>query len=208
MSRYLLLVLAATAVLAKTDLAGCTSLTYTYPGPSGDSIKTVIHYVPETHEICTPLDCGGTDPASGKKNPGCPGYSGTETITKSFLSSCATVKPPTVTITQTLATPGSKSGVGSTTVTVTPPTTTSTIIKTVTTSLTSPLASLTPSVATTRTGAAGSTLITSTEGEAVPTGTGSGAEPSSSTVPAGAGSTVRAGMAAVLGVAAAVVVFA
>ncbi|KAK1481898.1 hypothetical protein CCUS01_15908 [Colletotrichum cuscutae] len=197
MSRYLLPVLAATAVLAKTDLTGCTSLTYTYPGPSGDSIKTVIHYVPETHEICTPLDCGGTDPASGKKVPGCPGYSGTETITKSFFSSCATVKPPTIT-----------SGVGSTTVTVTPPTTTSTIIKTVTTSVTSPLSSLTPSVVTTRTGVAGSTLITSTEGEAVPTGTGSGAEPSSSTVPGGAGSTVRAGMAAVLGVAAAVVVFA
>ncbi|KAI3556773.1 hypothetical protein CABS03_07211 [Colletotrichum abscissum] len=208
MSRYLLPVLAATAVLAKTDLTGCTSLTYTYPGPSGDSIKTVIHYVPETHEICTPLDCGGTDPASGKKIPGCPGYSGTETITKSFFSSCATVKPPTITVTQTLATPGSNSRVGSTTVTVTPPTTTSTIIKTVTTSVTSPLSSLTPSVVTTRTGVAGSTLITSTEGEAVPTGTGSGAEPSSSTVPGGAGSTVRAGMAAVLGVAAAVIVFA
>ncbi|KAJ0296867.1 hypothetical protein COL5a_004921 [Colletotrichum fioriniae] len=208
MSRYFLPILAATAVLAKTDLVGCTSLTYTYPGSSGDSIKTIIHYVPETHEICIPIDCGGTDPASGKRVPGCPGYSGTEIITKSFLSSCATVKPPTVTVTQTLATPGSNSGVGSTTVTVTPPTTTSTVIKTVTTSLISPLSSLTPSGITTRTGGAGSTLITSTEGEVVPTETGSGAEPSSSTVPAGAGSTARAGMAAVLGVAAAVVAFA
>ncbi|KAK1621542.1 hypothetical protein BDP81DRAFT_456140 [Colletotrichum phormii] len=208
MARYLLPILAATAVLAKTDLAGCTSLTSTIPGSSGNSIKTVIHYVPDTLEICTTLDCGGTDNAIGKKIPGCPGYSGTETITKSLLPSCATVKPPTVTVTQTLAPPGSNSGVGSTTVTITPPTTTSTIVKTVTTSPTASLTVSGQSGITTGTSGAGSTLVTSTEGEAAPTGTGSGAEPSPSTVPAGAGSTARAEMAAVLGVAAAVVAFA
>ncbi|KAL2878424.1 hypothetical protein SGCOL_006398 [Colletotrichum sp. CLE4] len=206
MARYLLPILAATAVLAKTDLADCISLTSTIPGPSGNSIKTVIYYAPDTLEICTTLDCGGTDNAIGKKIPGCPGFSGTGTITKSFLPSCATVKPPTMTVTQTLAPPGSNSGVGSTTVTVTPPTTTSTIVKTVTTSPTLSFTASGQSGFTTGTSGADSTLVTSTEGEAAPTETR--AEPSSSTVPAGAGSTARAGMAAVLGVAAVAVAFA
>ncbi|OHF03916.1 hypothetical protein CORC01_00778 [Colletotrichum orchidophilum] len=204
MARYLLPFLAATAVLAKTDLVGCTSLTSTITGSFGSSKETLIFYDPDTLEICSSINCGGGT-ASSKKIPGCPAYSGTETVTKSFLPSCATVKHHTVTVTQTLTPPRSNNWVGSTTVTVTP-TRTSTIVKTVTTS--SGVSELTSgtSEATARPSGTDNTSLTSTEAEAAPTG--NGAEVSSSTVPAGAGPTARAGMAGILGVAAAVVAFA
>ena len=73
---------------AKTDIEGCTSFTSTVtvrPEPGfGNTYETVIWYVPDTLEICKGVDCGGGR-APPRNVPGCPMYSGTETVTPSFL---------------------------------------------------------------------------------------------------------------------------
>ncbi|CCF46916.1 hypothetical protein CH063_15505, partial [Colletotrichum higginsianum] len=74
MARYLLPVLAFTvAVLAKTDLEGCTSFTSTVtvnPSPGyGNTYETVIWYVPDTLEICAGVDCGGGRRTRPPKTP-------------------------------------------------------------------------------------------------------------------------------------------
>ncbi|KAJ5018155.1 hypothetical protein K4K57_006220 [Colletotrichum sp. SAR 10_99] len=90
MSRYILPVVAAAGLaLAKTDIEGCTSITSTVTVRTeigyGNTYETVIWYVPDTLEICRGVDCGGGR-APPRKVPGCPMYSGTETVTASFLS--------------------------------------------------------------------------------------------------------------------------
>ncbi|WYZ46742.1 hypothetical protein EsH8_IX_000967 [Colletotrichum jinshuiense] len=216
MSRYLLPILAATAVLAKTDTNGCTSFTSTVtvnPSPGyGNTYETVIWYVPDTLEICQGVDCGGGR-APPRKVPGCPAYSGTDTITASFLPTDPAKKPAPAATAQA-TTPVEEDDDDSTTVTVTP-TRTSTVIKVVTTSTslhsTAKNATLseggeTTGVASKSGGASASTTAASAAG-GTQSGTGASAASGTST-PAGAGPTARAGMMAMLGVAAAAVALA
>lgn len=76
LSRILLAGLLPAAVLARTDLTGCTS--------SVDG-ASLIWYVPGTGELCEFIDCGGGRAAPITTKPGCAGYSGTATVTPSFL---------------------------------------------------------------------------------------------------------------------------
>jgi len=71
------LALAPIAVLAKTDLAGCTS---TAAGAS------LTWYVPGTGELCELLDCGGGRAPPKTTVPGCAAYSGTATYSPSYLA--------------------------------------------------------------------------------------------------------------------------
>ncbi|KZL85865.1 siderophore biosynthesis protein [Colletotrichum incanum] len=230
MSRYLLPVLAATVVLAKTDTEGCTSFTSTVtvrPSPGyGNTYETIVWYVPETLEICAGVDCGGGR-APPRQVPGCPAYSGTETVTASFLATNPAAKPtaaPTVFSTMTSKIYGDEESKKASLT----PTRTSTVIKVVTTTA-SPAEEGKPTSGTkhashsqaaknsstggvlvsdgaaTVTGAA----VTVTTAAAGASGAQSGAEGVSSTeVPAGAGPTARAGAAAILGIAAAIVALA
>ncbi|GKT67022.1 siderophore biosynthesis protein [Colletotrichum tofieldiae] len=226
MSRYLLPVLAATAVLAKTEMEGCTSFTSTVtvrPSPGyGNTYETIIWYVPDTLEICAGVDCGGGR-APPRKVPGCPAYSGAETVTASFLAATPTAAP-TVFSTMTSKTYESEESTNASA----KPTRTSTVIKFVTTTVVTAEGKSTSGTkheshsqaeeesgstdgvlvidgATTVTGAA----ATTTTAAAGASGTQNGAEGVTSTeVPAGAGPTARAGAAAILGIAAAVVALA
>ncbi|GJD03433.1 siderophore biosynthesis protein [Colletotrichum higginsianum] len=234
MARYLLPVLAFTvAVLAKTDLEGCTSFTSTVtvnPSPGyGNTYETVIWYVPDTLEICAGVDCGGGR-APPRKVPGCPAYSGTETVTASFLPTNPAAIRPTATPT---ATPTAfTTALGETDADKDTATTsaaivskrTSTVIMIVTTTLSTGQASGTKhaigsvdptdgasrgnGTASATTRATVTSTITTTPA-AGGSGSESGAAGASSTeVPAGAGPTARAGVAAIIGVAAAVAAFA
>jgi len=80
--------LAATAS-AKTDFEGCTSFTSMVTVRTeigyGNTYASVIWYDPSNLEICQGVDCGGGR-APPKTVPGCPAYSGTETVEPTFLS--------------------------------------------------------------------------------------------------------------------------
>ncbi|EFQ32280.1 hypothetical protein CGRA01v4_11141 [Colletotrichum graminicola] len=76
----------ATAVMAKTDLAGCVSSdSVVTPTQGGTPYATVVWYVPGTGEICAALDCGGGRAPPKTDVPGCIGYKGTEAYSPSFL---------------------------------------------------------------------------------------------------------------------------
>lgn len=77
------------AAAAKTDLAGCTSTTI------GNSIQ---YYVPDTGEICSIIgDCGGDRAGPPRKDvPGCPAYTGTATVTPSYISLATPSMAPAV----------------------------------------------------------------------------------------------------------------
>ncbi|KAF4822372.1 hypothetical protein CGCTS75_v010672 [Colletotrichum tropicale] len=199
MSRYILPIIAAAGLaLAKTDIEGCTSFTSTVTVRTeigyGNTYETVIWYVPDTLEICRGVDCGGGR-APPRKVPGCPMYSGTETVTASFLSTDPVAPVSTV-------------------VTVTPTKTSTVALVTVTTTpsgATETGASETGSSASATGGSVEATIVSTTSASAATgttggsaTGTGSGAAASGTETPAGAGPTARAGVAAALGVAAAV----
>ncbi|KAJ0296001.1 hypothetical protein COL516b_012060 [Colletotrichum fioriniae] len=80
------LAIMATAVLAKTDLAGCVSSdSVVTPTQGGTPYATRVWYVPGTGEICAALDCGGGRAPPKTTVPGCPSYEGTETYSPSFL---------------------------------------------------------------------------------------------------------------------------
>lgn len=64
------------SAVARIDLSGCTSST------AGASL---IWYVPDTGEICAPLDCGGGRAPPITTRPGCAQYSGTATYSPSYL---------------------------------------------------------------------------------------------------------------------------
>ncbi|KAK2028629.1 hypothetical protein LX32DRAFT_639821 [Colletotrichum zoysiae] len=187
MLRYLLPALATTAVLAKTDLEGCISFTSTVtvdPSPGyGNTYETFIWYVPDTLEICRGVDCGGGR-APPRKVPGCPAYSGTDTVTASFLSTNPAARPTATPAPLTTTTGWAPAGEENTRVNLVTPT----FIKL---TLTTPA----PTVESTPTGQASGAQ--SGTGAALTTG-----------VPAGAGPTARAGVAAVLGLAAAAVALA
>ncbi|KAK2036609.1 hypothetical protein LZ31DRAFT_615013 [Colletotrichum somersetense] len=95
----------ATAVLAKTDIAGCVSSDSIYtPTQGGTPYATRVWYVPGTGEICAALDCGGGRAPPKTDVPGCDAYKGTETYSPSFIrletSAAAvaeTTQPPVIT---------------------------------------------------------------------------------------------------------------
>ncbi|KAH0420821.1 hypothetical protein CcaCcLH18_13782 [Colletotrichum camelliae] len=200
MSRYILPVIAAAGLaIAKTDIEGCTSFTSTVTVRTeigyGNTYETVIWYVPDTLEVCRGVDCGGGR-APPRKVPGCPMYSGTETVTATFLSTDPAAPVSTV-------------------VTVTPTKTSTVALVTLTTTTASGAtesgASETGSSASASGGSVEATTVATTSVSAVTestggsaTGTGSGAAASGTETPAGAGPTARAGVAAALGVAAAI----
>ncbi|KAK0372291.1 hypothetical protein CLIM01_10360 [Colletotrichum limetticola] len=99
----------ATAVLAKTDLAGCVSSdSVVTPTQGGTPYATRVWYVPGTGEICAALDCGGGRAPPKTTVPGCPSYEGTETYSPSFLplqTSAAPVVSTTVAPVTTTAAP-------------------------------------------------------------------------------------------------------
>jgi hypothetical protein len=84
------LALSPLAALAKTDLAGCTSFTSMVTVRTeigyGNTYQTVIWFMTDNLEICEGVDCGGGR-APPKTVPGCPAYTGTETVTPKFLGS-------------------------------------------------------------------------------------------------------------------------
>lgn len=86
MLSLLLPLLLLPTILARTDLAGCTS------SASGSSL---IWAVPGTGELCIFLDCGGGRAPPKTTVPGCPAYVGTETYSPLFLPS-PTAEPTTV----------------------------------------------------------------------------------------------------------------
>ncbi|KAF6802425.1 siderophore biosynthesis protein [Colletotrichum sojae] len=212
MSRYVLYLLATTAttILAASDLAGCTSFTSTVPAASGkpssagpkSAHETVIWYRPGTWEICQDIDCGGGR-APPRNVPGCPGYTGTDTVERKFLTAdpAASAEPET-TVTTTAkrtstvvrfvtATSTSKNGTASATVTrlssVTLP------VKTVSGTATN---SINGTITATET----------TEASKTENAGASATQPTTSpSQAAGVVATARAGIAAALGVAAAVV---
>ncbi|KNG82947.1 siderophore biosynthesis enzyme [Aspergillus nomiae NRRL 13137] len=66
---------------ARTDLDGCTkSATVNQWGEA-----SMIWYVPDTGEICDFPDCGGGRAPPKLNQPGCAAYTGTETLTPSYL---------------------------------------------------------------------------------------------------------------------------
>lgn len=77
-----LLALAATltTVLAKTDLAGCTS-----SATVKDGGYYAIWWVAETGEICQGIDCGGGRAPPKKDVPGCAAYTGTLEYEPSYM---------------------------------------------------------------------------------------------------------------------------
>ncbi|KAK1540723.1 hypothetical protein CPAR01_06712 [Colletotrichum paranaense] len=99
----------ATAVLAKTDLAGCVSSdSVVTPTQGGTPYATRVWFVPGTGEICAALDCGGGRAPPKTTVPGCPSYEGTETYSPSFLplqTSAAPVVSTTVAAVTTTAAP-------------------------------------------------------------------------------------------------------
>lgn len=62
--------------------------------------KIVHWYDPDTGEVCDPLDCGGGRAPPKTDEPGCPGYTGTEVRTTSYLS-CFTPSSALATATTT-----------------------------------------------------------------------------------------------------------
>ena len=69
-----------TTVLAKTDLAGCTS-----SATVKDGGYYAIWWVPETGEICQGIDCGGGRAPPKKDVPGCAQYTGTLEYEPSYM---------------------------------------------------------------------------------------------------------------------------
>lgn len=68
------------AVLAKTDIAGCTSSkTVAFGGAS------MVYWVPGTGEICELLDCGGGRAPPKTNVPGCAAYEGTDVYTPRYM---------------------------------------------------------------------------------------------------------------------------
>ncbi|KAK1512198.1 hypothetical protein CTAM01_01128 [Colletotrichum tamarilloi] len=103
------LAIMATAVLAKTDLAGCVSSdSVVTPTQGGTPYAARVWYVPGTGEICAALDCGGGRAPPKTTVPGCPSYEGTGTYSPSFLplqTSAAPVVSTTVAPVTTTAAP-------------------------------------------------------------------------------------------------------
>ena len=72
----LVLLSLASSILAKTDLAGCTSTR---------AATGIVYWVPESGEICQLLDCGGGRAPPKTDVPGCAAYEGSAPYQPSFL---------------------------------------------------------------------------------------------------------------------------
>jgi hypothetical protein len=66
---------------ARTDLSGCISSATRNQWNEA----SMIWYVPDTGEICDFVDCGGGRAPPKTTQPGCPLYTGTATVTPSYL---------------------------------------------------------------------------------------------------------------------------
>ena len=66
---------------ARTDLEGCVSSEVIFD----HYYASYLWYVPENGEICSILDCGGGRAPPSTTQPGCPEYSGAETLTPDYL---------------------------------------------------------------------------------------------------------------------------
>lgn len=66
---------------ARTDISGCISSQTTNQWHEA----SMIWYVPGSGEICDFIDCGGGRAPPKTDQPGCPLYTGTETVTPSYL---------------------------------------------------------------------------------------------------------------------------
>lgn len=85
---------------ARTDLSGCISSATTNQWHEA----SMIWYVPGSGEICDFVDCGGGRAPPKTDQPGCPLYSGTETLTPSYLpgyGASSKMAATTTTLTQT-----------------------------------------------------------------------------------------------------------
>jgi len=67
--------------LARTDISGCVSTATT----DQYAEASLLWYVPGTGEICSFVDCGGGTAPPKSDTPGCPLYTGTATVTPSYL---------------------------------------------------------------------------------------------------------------------------
>lgn len=72
----LVLLSLASSILAKTDLAGCTST---------KAATGIVYWVPETGELCQILDCGGGRAPPKTDVPGCAAYEGSAPYQPSFM---------------------------------------------------------------------------------------------------------------------------
>ncbi|KAJ5679751.1 hypothetical protein N7462_007995 [Penicillium macrosclerotiorum] len=70
-----------TLATARTDISGCISSQTTNQWHEA----SMIWYVPDTGEICDFVDCGGGRAPPKTDQPGCPLYTGTATLTSSYL---------------------------------------------------------------------------------------------------------------------------
>lgn len=66
----------ASSILAKTDLAGCTST---------KAATGIVYWMPDTGEICQLLDCGGGRAPPKTDVPGCAAYEGSAPYQPSFM---------------------------------------------------------------------------------------------------------------------------
>ncbi|KAJ5823630.1 hypothetical protein N7447_005970 [Penicillium robsamsonii] len=66
---------------ARTDLEGCVSTEVIIE----KYYASYLWYVPDSGEICSFLDCGGGRAPPKTTQPGCPQYTGTETLTPDYL---------------------------------------------------------------------------------------------------------------------------
>lgn len=96
----LLALLSAIPALARTDLEGCVSTEVIIQ----QYYASYIWYVPDTGEICSFLDCGGGRAPPKTTKPGCGGYTGTETVTPSYLPGFGAADGPTTTAAPTIST--------------------------------------------------------------------------------------------------------
>lgn len=67
--------------VARTDISGCVSSATTNQWHEA----SMIWYVPGSGEICDFIDCGGGRAPPKTDQPGCPLYTGTATVTPSYL---------------------------------------------------------------------------------------------------------------------------
>ncbi|KAL0932691.1 uncharacterized protein CTRU02_211654 [Colletotrichum truncatum] len=216
MARYLIpLIVSAGLALAKTDHEGCTSFTSTVTVRTeigyGNTYETIIWYVPDTLEICQGVDCGGGR-APPRNVPGCPIYSGTETVTPKFLptdpaavpaSTVVTVTPTRTSTVETVTRTTTASVLQSSSAGTKDGDSTTGTVQSQSVRVFTGLPTLTLSTSTTiLIGSASEAASGSASGSV--SASASGPAAARTDIPAGAGPTARAGLAAALGVAAAV----
>lgn len=94
---------------ARTDLDGCVSTEVVI-----DYGASYLWYVPDSGEICTFLDCGGGRAPPKTNQPGCPLYSGTATVTASYIEGYGPSGKQTASTTTATATTSSGSSASGT----------------------------------------------------------------------------------------------